>query len=232
MLEQQSQNEIAEIWKLFKETDSMFKKTRMMFKETDSKFKDTDNKFKDTDSKIDRLEKIFENSAKETEALKAELREISRKADERMAYLDKLFTGQWGKLIEALVTPGIIKLFKNKGIKIHQLHQRIESFRNGDKMEVDLLLTNDEEIVDIEVKTTLKVDNVNEFLADLRLFFNFFPRYRGCRLYGAVATLKAEEDSDRYAYKQGLFVLKMGKEEMIEIVNDEKFKPKDFSLLT
>lgn len=210
MLERQNQNEIQEIWKLFKETDS---------------------KFKETDSKFIKLEKIFEQSAKETEKLKAELREISRKADERMAYLDKLFTGQWGKLIEALVAPGILKLFKNRGIQVHQRHERIESYRNGNQMEIDLLLTNDDEIVAIEVKTTLKVENVSEFLVDLRQFFDFFPQYKGRRLYGAVATIKAEEDSDRYAYKQGLFVIKMGKE-MVEIVNDEKFKPKDFSLTT
>lgn len=38
----------------------------------------------------------------------------------------------------------------------------MESYRNGGRMEVDLLLVNTQEIAVIEVKTTLKVEYLNE----------------------------------------------------------------------
>jgi hypothetical protein len=133
--------------------------------------------------------------------------------------------------MEALVAPGSVKLFRQRGINVHQVFQRIESNRNGDKMEIHLLLANNEDIVAIEVKTTLTIEDVQYFLDKLSRFMDFSPRYKGSRLYGAVAGLDIQQSSDRYAYKQGLFVLKMGREEMVEIVNDEKFKPKDFTVL-
>ena len=44
-------------------------------------------------------------------------------------------------------------------------------------------------------------------------------------LFGAVAGMIIEEGADRYAYKKGLFVLRQ-KGNIVEIANDEKFKPK------
>ncbi|HLC14878.1 MAG TPA: DUF3782 domain-containing protein [Thermodesulfovibrionia bacterium] len=172
--------------------------------------------FRETDAKFKETERMIQESRKE--------------AKERANSLENLFTGQWGKLIEALVKPGVLKLFKSRGIQVNQAHPNVESLRNGGKMEVDLLLTNDEEVIVIEVKTTLKVEHGLDHLERLNQFFLFFPRYKGCRVYGAVAGLKIEEESDRFAYRQGLFVLKVGTEDMIEIANDEKFRPKDFSL--
>ena len=66
-------------------------------------------------------------------------------------------------------------------------------------MEIDLLLTNDREAEVVEVKTTLRVEDVREFLVDLTEFTFFFPRYAGVgvKIYGAVAGLRVEEASRR-----------------------------------
>jgi hypothetical protein len=45
---------------------------------------------------------------------------------------------------------------------------------------------------------------------------------------GAVAALKYEGQSDKFAYRQGLFVLKSMGEGIIKIANDDKFLPKTF----
>jgi hypothetical protein len=37
-----------------------------------------------------------------------------------------------------------------------------------------------------------------------------------------------EEKADRFAYKNGLFVFKVGGEGALRILNDVKFKPRDF----
>ncbi|MGK7957213.1 MAG: DUF3782 domain-containing protein, partial [Crocosphaera sp.] len=42
--------------------------------------------------------------------------------------------------------------------------------------------------------------------------------------YGAVAGIEIEEGADKYAYRQGLFVLAQSGE-TVNILNDEQFNP-------
>ena len=97
-------------------------------------------------------------------------------------------------------------------------------------MEIDLLLVNDREAVVIEVKTTLKVEDVREFLDNLKKFTFFFPRYKGVSLYGGVAGIQIEEGADKFAYRQGLFVLAGSGEGLIRILNNPEFRPKNFGV--
>ena len=129
-----------------------------------------------------------------------------RETDKAIKELATLFTGQWGKLIEALVKPSALKLFQERGVNVTETYQRVESYRNGSQMEIDILLANGQEAVVIEVKTTLNVADVRTFLDDLARFTFFFPRYKGLKLYGGMAGRQIEEGADRFAYRHGLFV--------------------------
>lgn len=151
-----------------------------------------------------------------------------KETDQEIRQLATLFTGQWGKLIEALVKPSALRLFQERGIQVTETQQRVESARNGSQMEIDILLVNDQEVVVTEVKTTLKVEDVREFLEDLKRFTFFFPRYRGMKVYGGVAGIDIEEDADKFAYRQGLFVLAGTGEGLIRMLNAPGFRPKDF----
>jgi predicted transcriptional regulator len=223
-MELTADEKINEIWKLFQETDRKFQETDRKFQETAVRFQETDKKFLETDKKFQETAVRFQETDRKFQETDKKFQETARKIDE----LANLFTSQWGKLIEALVEPGVLQLFRDRAINVKQTFRRAESRRNGDTMEIDLLLTNDDELVVVEVKTTLKVEHIREFLDDLAQFPIFFPRYRNCAIYGAVAALHIEEEADRYAYRQGLFVLKPGKEGIIRILNDMKFKPKRF----
>ena len=61
--------------------------------------------------------------------------------------------------------------------------QRVKKRRGGDTLEIDVLVVNDGHVVLVEVKASLSVGDVREFLDDLRQFHDFFPRIR--RLAGA-----------------------------------------------
>jgi hypothetical protein len=185
-----------------------------MFAETDRRFKETDKRFKETDERLDRMFTETDKRFKETDR---EIKELSG-----------LFTGQWGKLIEALAGPSALRLFHERGVKITETHQRVERYYNGSQMEIDILLTDDQEVVVVEVKTTLKVKDVRDFLKDLERFTFFFPRYRGLKIYGAVAGIRIEEDADRSRISPGLFVLAGSGEGMIRILNNPDFRPKNF----
>ena len=99
--------------------------------------------------------------------------------------------------------------------------------RGGEELEIDLLLVNGDALV--VVKSTLRVDDVRKFLEDLKRFPEFFPEYRGYRRFGTVAALGINESADRYAYRQGLFVLTLGREGLVTLRNDDAFRPLDFA---
>ena len=177
-------------------------------------FAETDRRFQQTDRRLDRRFQETAQSFKET--------------NEELKRLERLFTGQWGKLIEALVAPSALRLFQERGIKVTETQRRVESVRNGSQMEVDILLVNAQEVVVTEVKTTLKVEDVRKFLEDLKRFLLFFPRYKGLKVYGGIAGIHIEEDADKFAYRQGLFVLTGSGEGMVKMLNSPDFRPKDF----
>ena len=198
--------EIEELKKLSKETDRQLKETDRQLKETERQLKETDRQLKETDKK---LEKYF----KET--------------DKKIKELTNLFTTQWGRLIEALVEPGVLELFQKWGIKVKYTSRRIEIEDEMRRriMEIDLFLENDVEGVIVEVKNFVKKEDVDELLEKLDRFKEVRPKYREYRLYGAIAGINFAKGVDKYAYRKGLFVLK-SKGGLIEIANDEKFKPR------
>jgi len=178
-------------------------------------FRETDREFKAMSQKTDKRFRETDKQFKET--------------DKKINKLAGLFDGQWGKLMEALVEGSVLKLFQDRGVGVYQVFQRARSHRNGRHMEVDLLMVNDDEVVVVEVKTTLKPEYVREFAEKLtERFPEFFPRYAGLKIYGAVAGLRIVQGADLFAERQGLFVLKVGGEGMTRILNKEDFDPRNF----
>ena len=171
--------------------------------------------FKATDARLDTLFKA--NS------------EQSRQTDRQIKELSALFTDQWGKMVEALVEPNALQLFQDRGIDVRYTYRRVEAQVDGRQMELDLLLENGDEVVVIEVKSNLRVGDVNDFLQVLDRFLEFFPRYRNYKIYGGVAGLMFAEDADKYAYRKGLFVLSATGDGIAQIKNDMAFHPKNFA---
>ncbi len=165
----------------------------------------------ETDRKFHEIEKIFE------------------KSDKKFKQLRHLFTGHWGKLVESLVRGDLVRLLRERGILITKTSQRIEGIYdvNNKTVEIDLLAENGDDIVAVEVKTTLKVEDVNTFIENLRIFKSVFPIYKDKNLFGAIAYINVEEKADKYAYRNGLFVIRAtGKS--ASIINDSKFEAKKF----
>ena len=177
---------------------------------------------------FDRRSQEFEQRSQEINERFDKQSQESEKTRQEIERLGNLYTTQWGRLMEALVEPGSVELFQTRGVDVKTVAPRVKSKRNGANFEVDLLLEDETQIIVVEVKTTLTVDDVREFLEALDIFLDFFPRYKGYTIYGAVAGLHIAEKADRFAYKSGLFVLNLGKEGLVRIQNDEKFKPRDF----
>ena len=148
--------------------------------------------------------------------------------DLRLKELRELFTGQWGKLMETLVEGDLIKLLKEKEIAVEQTSQNLKGEWEGKKWEIDILAINGREVVVVEVKTTLTLSYVKNFIQKILKNFTILnPLYKGKTIYGAIAYLKANQGSHTYAEKQGLFVIR-ATGSSASIINKKGFRPKRF----
>ena len=160
-------------------------------------------------------------------AILRELAESRKETDRRLRKLDELFTGQWGKLMEALVEGDLSTLLNRRGIRVDHTVSNPRKEHGARRWEIDILAVNGDEVVVVEVKTTLKVSHVDHLLGLLREFTELMPEYGSRRIHGAVAYLKADESSARYAERQGLFVIR-ATGSSASIVNHEDFTPRRF----
>jgi hypothetical protein len=77
------------------------------------------------------------------------------------------------------------------------------------------------------VKTTLRVQEVQDFLDKLDQAKTWLEEYKDYNIYGAVAYLREESGSATYAEKKKLFVIRAtGKS--ATIINEEHFVPRVF----
>jgi len=93
--------------------------------------------------------------------------------------------------------------------------------------EYDIITHNGDEIVVVEVKTTLKVKHVKKFIKQLKVVKTHLSEYSDHKVYGAVAYLRADEMSDVYAQNQKLFVIKAAADSA-DIINTSDFEPAVF----
>jgi len=181
-------------------------------------FRETSQQFKETDKKIKEMSEETNKKFQKTD------RKIKRISDD----IGKL-GNRLGEYIEDMLRPAAVRLFKERGIDVHEVHQNIESQRisNGVKegIEVDLLVVNNDDVIAIECKSNFGIDDVNEHLDRLEKLKRLLPAYDDKKIMGAISGMVLPENVARYAYKKGLFVITQTGEHLI-IRNDLKFKAK------
>jgi hypothetical protein len=196
-----------DVWKLLAELVEAQKETERCFQETERRFQETERRFQET-------ERILKEQSLKTD------RQITRVSQE----IGNL-GGKWGRFVENMVAPACETLFLNRQIPVHQVSQRVRKRLDGKTLEIDVLVTNENHVLVVEVKSSLSVDDVKELIKNLTEFRQFFPEYNHKQLYGAVAGIEIEEGADKYAYRQGLFVLAQ-RGENVAILNDTEFQLK------
>ena len=194
---------------------------------------------------IEDIYKLFERSQAELAASRAEFEramqesraEYDRRAaeaDARIAKLEKTvaetnkavstLTTRWGRFVEELVEPAVIDLFQQRGIDVKEIHPRMRTRKQGFAMEIDIFAVDDDVAVLVECKSRLSQDDVDEFIEKLKRFKLSFPHYSAYRVFGAVAGIEINEGIDRYAEKNGLFVIRPSGDS-VTIVNEPDFVP-------
>ena len=114
------------------------------------------------------------------------------------------------RLEKAICQQEVLSLFREKGIKITYYYETCwEDVSDPDNaIEVDTILCNTTVAVVTEVKTTCRPDDIDYFLKQMERFKTIFHEFANKTVYVAIAAIRYDGFSDRYARKKGLFVIK------------------------
>lgn len=172
----------------------------------------------------------------ETAQLIKELRESQKETAKQIKETDRKFkqmynqvTTQWGHVLEEVTKPSALKLFKEIGIDIDHIFQESMHRKEEDReMEADIILVNTTAVVVVEVKTTLRTDDVDYFLKKMAEFKRLFKEFKDKTVYVAVAAIKFNNSSDIYAKKKGIFVLRSNSDHIYKLENIPEEKRRKF----
>jgi hypothetical protein len=184
-------------------------------------FEDMIRLFQETRLSIQETDNVIKQIAKETDE---RFKETSREIKAVNASIGRL-SNRLGEFVEEAVRPAAVRLFQERGIDVHEVQQNIVVKRDGEGLEIDLLVVNDKDTVAIECKSNLSVDDVNEHLERLAKIKRLIPRYKDNCILGAVAGMVIPENVALYAMRKGLFVIAQNGGHL-ELANDAKFTAK------
>jgi hypothetical protein len=213
--------EADEIWAILKgisETNKELSKAHQEFKEeqkalqaaqveTDRILKELSAEIKETSREIKEVQK---ETAREIKAVNTSIGRLSNRL---------------GEFVEEAVRPSAVRLFRERGIDVHEVHQNVTSDREGSAFEIDLLVVNNQDVVAIECKSNLSIDDVNEHLERLEKIKRFLPDHVNKRISGAVAGMVIPANVATYAIKKGLYVIGQNGEHL-ELRNEKSFAAK------
>ena len=206
--------EADEIWAILKgisETNKELSKAHQEFKEEQKALQaaqlETDRILKELSAEIKETQKI---TAREIKAVNTSIGRLSNRL---------------GEFVEEAVRPSAVRLFRERGIDIHEVQQSITAKRDGEQLEIDLLVVNNENVVVIECKSNLSVDDVNDHLERLEKVKRLLPRYNNCKVLGGVAGMVIPDNVATYAIKKGLYVIGQNGDHL-ELRNEQSFTAK------
>ena len=141
--------------------------------------------------------------------------------------LEALFSDPRSRLTDSLVENDLYVLLKKKGIEVQSTSVNGHGMHEGERLWYNAMAVGREEVILVEVRVSLRTEDVTDFLERLAKFKDWMKHYRGRRILGAVAYLGAEESAEVYAERQGLFVIR-ATGSSASIINQADFQPRVF----
>ena len=224
--------EADEIWAILKgisETNKELSKAHQEFKEEQKALQaaqvETDRIIKELSAEIKENSREIKEVHKELSAEIKETQKITAREIKAVNTSIGRLSNRLGEFVEEAVRPSAVRLFRERGIDVHEVHQNVTSNREGSAFEIDLLVVNNQDVVAIECKSNLSIDDVNEHLERLEKIKRFLPDHVNKRISGAVAGMVIPANVATYAIKKGLYVIGQNGEHL-ELRNEKSFAAK------
>jgi hypothetical protein len=118
---------------------------------------------------------------------------------------------KFGGFTEGMAFPSMEKILHER-FKMNVVALNVKSRRNGALMELDVLAYSNSginEVYVVEVKSRLRERGLEQMQNILEHFFEFFPSYKGKKLYGILAVVDVPEDLVRQVQNQGIYLARI-----------------------
>jgi len=182
----------------------------------------------ETQVSMDDLRQVMKELAEQSRETDRKLAESRAEVDRQIAKVSHQIGrlgNRLGEFVEGVVRPGLVRLFRERGLDVRETHPEVVSERHGRKAEIDLLAVDDRVAVAVEVKSKLAHRDVEDHLARLATFKEMFPRYADMAVYGAMAAMVLPDKQVQYAERCGLFVIGQAGDDAV-LVNSPGFEPR------
>ncbi|MCL2219539.1 MAG: hypothetical protein FWC23_05945 [Chitinispirillia bacterium] len=181
-------------------------------------------------------ERVLAESRTETErAMKelAEAQQITEHSITRMSEKVDRVTGNVGglnrsigEIVQIIVIPGIISKMNALGhdFTMASIEKEYYKVEGRNLLEVDLLLENCQEVMAIEVKTSVTVNKIEHHLGRLKLLRKNEKNtgMAGKTMYAAIGGLRFTDDARQFARECGMYLIDIDEDdEKIDVVSPE-----------
>ncbi len=212
-----------DVWKMFQE---MVREDRERRAELDRRMQETDRQMQETDRRMQETDRQMQETDRRMQETDRQMQETDRLVKEVSRQVGNLGS-RWGEFVEGIVAPACETLFAKRGIPVHRVSPRVKakSLDNSRRMEIDLMVVNTDSVVLVEVKSRLTAEDVRDHLKRVREFKEFYEGESGAKVMGAVAGILIDNDVDRFAMNEGLFVI-VQSGDSVKLANDDTFVPR------
>ena len=196
-------------------------------------FQETDRQFKEAREKSEReWQEAREKSEREWDEIKKQSRETDRIVQETARIVKKLskniggLNNSLGGLMETLIAA---RLWEKFGVyNLCRAYKRIPIYneKNEAISEIDILLSNTEWVMAVEVKREVKEYDIDRHLKRMQWIRDYPPpETKEKKLLGAIAGGEVAPDMANLAHQAGFFVLEL-KGKLTELISPADFKPR------
>jgi len=181
-------------------------------RETQQAHKETEKAMKETHESIFGLNKARDEAwaaIRETQQAHKETEKAIKETEKAIKETQKNIGGlgnTLGSIVEHLLTPGLPKKFKMLGFSFNRIVSY--KFEEGVYAQIDGMLENGEQAVAVEVKTTLRREDIDKHLLRMEKIRKHADEHSDKRKFmGAMAATIIDDNTRNYALDRGLFVI-------------------------
>ncbi len=185
---------------------------------TEAGFRRLENEMKEFKNEMKEFKDEMLAFKDEMRNFKDEVEEENKRKNKEWSYLAK----KMGTIVEDLIYPAlkvvIEKYFKEE---VKFLSRNLLKRKDGESYEVDAIALSEKSLFLVEVKSSSKINYVDDILEKSKEFFNFFPEYKDKKLVLIYGSITFDENVIKYATKKGIYVMAWREWEYMDILNFE-----------